>query len=334
VTQTSSKARAGTPGRTTTGIAAPTAETAEGSSLFVNGFFPKRRWLVVVIGLVIGFLATYLWSAQLADDTIGLNVADGILGRDAHGTPIGSIASGIVFAFVSGLAGSFTACNIAAFGAMGPLVGRVQSSRDRFVQTVKPLGWLAVGMIPVSAIYGAIVGIVGTSMPQFSTVAAKGITPRAIQSMIAFGVIGVIMLVLGLASTGVIGDPMARISRRFRAAPMVLMGALIGGFLIGRPYPLFRDMFRHAAETHNPAYGAFAFVLQSIGNIVVISILFILLSYIGGPRLQRWLSEKPQRSSAVTAGAFIVGAVFLVLYWDVRVLARLGYLWFPASPWT
>lgn len=314
--------------------AAPSLARPQSTSLFVNGWFPRRRALVLLIGAIGGFLVAFAWSAHLADDEIGFNSANAMLGHDANTTPIGSIASGILFAFVSGLAGSFTACNIAAFGAVGPLVGRAQTRRDKFVQTIKPLGWLSVGMIPVSAIYGAIVGIVGTHMPQFSTSTAKGITPRTAQSMIVFGLVGVVMIVLGLASVGVIKDPLAGVSRRFRNAPLVLMGALIGGFLIGRPYPLFRDMFRHAANTHNPLYGATAFVLQSIGNIVVVSVLFILLSYGLGGRIQRWLSVNPSRTSVLTTIAFLIAGVFAVVYWDIRVLGRLGYIWFPTPPWS
>jgi hypothetical protein len=301
--------------------------------MFVNGVVPRRRWLVLLIGVLIGVLVAYAWSSELADQTIGFTVADSMLGHDANATPIGSIGAGILFAFVSGLAGSFTACNIAAFGAVAPLVGGATSRSQRLLQTVRPLGWLAVGMVPVSAVYGAVVGLVGTRMPQFSTVKVSGVSPRTVQSMTVFGVIGLVMLVLGLAALRYVPDPLARISRRFPNAPMVLMGALIGGFLIGRPYPLFRDMFRHAANTHNPFYGALAFVLQSIGNILVLSALFLALSYLIGGRLRRWLASRPARITAFTAGAFLVAALFLLVYWDIRVLARLGYFWFPTAPW-
>jgi hypothetical protein len=241
--------------------------------MFVNGSVPARRGLVVLLAALGGVLVAYAWSSELVDQQIGFNVADTLLGRDANATPIGVILSGIVFALVSGLAGSFTACNIAAFGAVGPLVGRNQSRAQRFVQTVRPLGWLAVGMVTVSALYGALVGIVGIRMPQFSTAKTTGISPRVAQAMITFGVLGAIMIALGLASLRLIGDPLAGASRRAPNAPLVVMGALIGGFLIGRPYPLFGDLFRHAATAHNPLYGAAAFALQSVGNIVVIGFL-------------------------------------------------------------
>ena len=302
------------------------------TSLFVTGDFPRRRWAVLLIGLAVGVFAAYAWSADLVDDQIGVNSAHHILGRDPN-APIGSILSGVVFALVSGMAGSFTACNIAAFGAVGPLVGQHTTRRARLMSTVRPLGWVTAGMLPVSAAYGFLVGLVGTRMPQFSTVKGHGITPRIAQAMITFGVVGAVMVVLGLAAAGAIPDPMARVSRRFPNASLVLMGALIGGFLVGRPYPLFRNLFRHAAESHDPFYGALAFSLQSVGNIVVMALLFLLLSYGTGGRLQRWMAARHGRTATVTAMAFLIAGVFTLAYWELRILGRLDYLWWPTAPW-
>jgi hypothetical protein len=308
------------------------SDPSQSTSIFVNGQFPARRTLVLVLSALAGLFVAYAWSASLVDEQIGFNTADTLLGHTANATPSG-IASGILFAFVTGLAGSFTACNIACFGAVGPLVGQAQSRRGRLMQTIRPLGWLAAGMLPVSAIYGAIVGIVGTRMPQFATTHSPGLSPRAIQSMIAFGVVGLVMIVLGAAALGLVPDPLGPVSRRFPNAPLVLLGALIGGFLIGRPYPLFEDMFRSAANSHNPFYGAVAFALQSVGNIIVMSLLFLLLSYGLGGRVQRWLAAKPSRTSVLTASAFIIAGMFAVVYWDVRALHGIGYIWFPTAPW-
>jgi len=318
---------------TSSSVAAPTLTPAGHTSMFVNGQFPQRKTLIFLASLIAGFFLAYAWSATLVDEQIGFNTADTLLGHNANATPIGGIASGILFAFVTGLAGSFTACNIACFGAVGPLVGQAETRRGRFGQTIRPLGWLAAGMIPVSAVYGAIVGIVGTRMPQFSTAHTSGLSPRAIQSMIAFGLVGVVMIVLGLAALGIVKDPLGPVSRRFPNAPLVLVGALIGGFLIGRPYPLFEDMFRSAANSHDPFYGAVAFALQSVGNIIVMSVLFLILSYGLGGRVQRWLAEKPSRTSVLTAAAFIIAGMFAVVYWDLRALHGVGDIWFPTAPW-
>jgi hypothetical protein len=111
------------------------------------------------------------------------------------------------------------------------------------------------------------------------------------------------------------------------------MGALVGGFLIGRPYPLFRDLFRNAANRHNPLYGAGAFVLQSLGNMIVMGVLFIVLSYAIGGRVQRWVAQQPSRASTPTASTLIISGAYFVAYWNLRQLGHLGYLWFPTAPW-
>jgi hypothetical protein len=313
-------------------LSRPPGSEPKQTSLFVDGRFPRRRAVVVLVSLLGGIFVAYAWSAKLADDQIGFNSADAMLGHSATGTPIGGLLSGVLFAFITGLAGSFTACNIVCFGAVGPLLGQTRTATGRMRQTLRPLGWMATGMIPVSAAYGALVGIVGTRMPQFAASSGHGLSPRAIQSMTAFGLVGAVMIVLGLASAGVIKDPLGPISRRFPNAPLILMGALIGGFLIGRPYPLFHAMFVYAANRHNPLFGALAFSLQSIGNIIVMSLVFLILAVVFGGPVGRWLAAKPSRISVLTAAAFIVAGAFSVTYWDVRVLHSAGYIWFPTAP--
>jgi hypothetical protein len=295
----------------------------------------RRPWLVVSLSALVGFLLTVVWSAEFVDQTIGASVADSVLGHDAAGTPIAGIASGIAFAFATGMAGTFTACNIAALGAVAPLVGAQSSVRTRLRETLRPLGWLTVGMLAVSGTYGFVVGLVGTGMPQFSTApSGEGLSPRNIQSMVVFGIIGLAFVYLGLASLGIVRDPLERVSRRFPGARMVVMGALIGGFLVGRPFGLFRQLFRDAAESHNPIYGALAFMLQSAGNIVLIALLFVLLALVAGGRVQRWLTAKPGRLALITGAAFIVAGVFTFLYWDIRVLGRRELIWYPTAPWS
>ncbi|MEU4251979.1 hypothetical protein AB0F15_31625 [Amycolatopsis sp. NPDC026612] len=300
---------------------------------FGAGPYPARRAAVAVVAVLAGFALTVIWSAPFVDSVIGDSVANGLLGYDAKATPISGVLAGTLFAFVSGLAGSFTACNIAAFGAVAPLVGGQAAEKRRFATTLKPLGWIAAGMLTVSVVYGVIVALVGTRMPQFSTAKTTGLSPRSVQSMVAFGVVGLVFLLLGLIALGLVRNPLAGFTRRHPAAPLVLMGALIGGFLIGRPYPLFRIMFRSAAEEHNVLYGAAAFALQSVGNIVVMAVLFLLLTHATGGRVHRWLAAKPARIATVTGAALLVGGTFTLLYWDVRVLGRLGIIWFPAINW-
>ncbi|OKI44012.1 hypothetical protein A6A29_35950 [Streptomyces sp. TSRI0281] len=290
----------------------------------------------MILSTVAGFLLTVIWSAEFVDKTVGGNIAGSILGHDPETSSLASVAAGTAFAFTSGLAGTFTACNIAVFGTVAPMLGTMNSRTGRAVQALKPLGWLFLGMAVVSAVYGAVVGLVGTSMPQFSEAqAAPGVlSGRSLQSMITFGVIGLAMLYLGLSSLGYVRDPFAKAARRFPHAQTVFMGVLVGGFLVGRPYPLFRQLFRDAAESGNPFYGAAVFVLQSVGNVVIIAVLFFLMAYFAGGRLAAWMIAKPGRMAAVTAVTLIVAGVFTFLYWDVRMLARREIIpWYPIAPW-
>ncbi|MEV6877725.1 hypothetical protein [Amycolatopsis sp. NPDC051128] len=303
------------------------------AQFFGAGPYPARRAAIAVAAILAGLVLTMIWSAPFVDSVIGDSVANGLLGYDAKATPISGVLAGTLFAFVSGLAGSFTACNIAAFGAVAPLVGGEAGGKRSFATTLKPLGWISAGMLAVSVVYGVIVALVGTKMPQFSTAKTTGLSARSVQSMVAFGVVGLAFLLMGLIALGILRNPLAGFVRRHPAAPLVLMGALIGGFLIGRPYPLFRIMFRSAAEQHNVIYGAAAFALQSVGNIVVMAVLFLILTHATGGRVQRWLAAKPARIATVTGVALLVGGTFTLLYWDVRVLGRLGYIWFPMISW-
>lgn len=309
---------------------------APATSVFVNGAFPRRRTLIVALSVLAGFVLTVVWSAEFVDQTIGHRVADGMLGHDPSRSTLDTIGAGIFFAFVSGLAGTFTACNIAVFGAVAPVVNRETGHRGHMRRALGPIGWISVGMLTVSAVYGAVVGLVGTRMPQFSTAPFRPgqLTPWLTQSIVVFGLIGLVMCVMGLAALGVVPDPFARVVRRFPNAPLVFMGGLVGAFLIGRPFPLFRQMFRDAADSGNPLYGAVAFSLQSIGNILVFVVLVLLLARFGGRRLQGWLGANAERIATVTGASFLVAGAFTILYWDVRLLARLEIIpWFPTAPW-
>jgi hypothetical protein len=164
-------------------------------------------------------------------------------------------------------------------------------------------------------------------MPQFSTVpnVPGELSARSIQSMIVFGLIGLAMVYLGLAALKIVRDPFANSPR----ARMIFLGVLVGGFLIGRPYPLFRHMFRDAAERGDPFYGAAAFVLQSVGNIIVMALLLVIVAAVFGGRLGRWLTADPRRAVVMTAAGLIVAGVFTFMYWDLRLLSNRDIIWYP-----
>jgi hypothetical protein len=239
--------------------------------------------------------------------------------------------AGLLFAFVSGLAGTFTACNIAMAASIGPMS---QASAGSPAGTglrgmLKPVGWLVLGMVVVSGSYGFVGVLVGNRMPQLSTATSGGIPIRLWQSIIVFGLVGLIFVYLGLATLGVLPDPFARRP----AARVVTLGALVGAFLIGRPYPLFNKLFHWSVDSGNPFYGAGAFILQSLGNILVVTALFSLIVLLSRGRAVSWLSSDPVRTIAVTGALLIALGVFTFTYWDVRLPAAFGYGWFPTMPY-
>ncbi|MFJ9810770.1 hypothetical protein ACIRTB_21335 [Streptomyces sp. NPDC101158] len=306
------------------------------SSFFFNGHAPRRRALVIAVSALFGFALTVVWSAQFVDRTIGDTIADTLLGRTAKGTPIVGALAGVAFALATGIAGTFTACNVAVFSALAPLTGAgATSRRGRMGAALRPLSRLALGAVVVSAVYGMFVAFLGTSMPQFDQGqgGAGGFSGRLIQAMVVYGVIGLVMTYLGLSALGMVRDPLAKLSRDFPDVPMYFMGGLIGAFLIGRPFPLFRQLFQDAARSRNALYAALEFALQSLGNIVVMSVLFLLVTGFFGDRLHRWMTARPSRASALMAAAFIAAGVFMILYWDVRMLARRDLIWYPLAPW-
>lgn len=300
----------------------------------VDGVSAGRKSAVVIFSVLAGLALAVLWSAKLVDDGIGENVANQMLGYDAKGTAVAPGLAGMFFAFVAGFAGTFTACNVACFSALGPMLGGAPSAGARVRRILPALGWLSLGLVLVAAVYGAVGAMFGDQLPQLSNRTVGHHVPlRVVQASVVFTVLGIAFLWLGLAAVRVVPDPLARWTARWRYAPSFVLGLLMGGFLIGRPYPLFFKLFQQAAHTHNPLYGAAAFVLTALGNVIVLAVVFLALTLVSGGRYERWLAARPGRIATLTASALIIGGAFLVFYWGVRLPARFDYGWFPTMPW-
>lgn len=298
-----------------------------------------HRGRIVVASVVAGVLLAILWSFELVDHVIGDNVANTLLGRDAKATAVGGTVAGLAFAFVSGLAGTFTACNIAMVASIGPMGqasagtsahgARRSAQRPGQRSLLRPVGWLTLGTVIVSGGYGFIGVLVGERMPQLSTATSGGMPVRLWQSIVVFGLVGLVFGYLGLAALGMLPDPFARRP----VARVVTLGMLVGAFLVGRPYPLFNKLFHWAVDSGNPLYGAGAFILQSLGNIAIVTVLFSLIVLVSRGRAIDWLSGNPARTVAVTGALMIALGVFTLVYWDVRLPAMFGHGWFPTMPY-
>src|SRR6266516_1809594 len=64
---------------------------------------PAHRWQLVGLSTIVGLLIAAVWSASFVDTTIGVHVANTVVGHDAKAVGIGGTAAGLLFALAAGL---------------------------------------------------------------------------------------------------------------------------------------------------------------------------------------------------------------------------------------
>jgi hypothetical protein len=176
-------------------------------------FFIREQLRIVLLSTMVGVLIAILWSFHFVDSVIGDSIANGLLGYDAKETPIASVLMGVIFAFVSGLAGTFTACNVCVFSAIAPLAAEKGSMKDM----MRPMLWMGIGLTIVAAAYGAIGVMLSSYLPQLSTavVGPNQYPVRLVQASVVFTAIGLIFIVWGFMTLDLIRNPFARLSYRY-----------------------------------------------------------------------------------------------------------------------
>ncbi|SFB25431.1 hypothetical protein SAMN05216266_10727 [Amycolatopsis marina] len=324
----------------TTGAVGLSETPFSAGDLVPAGGGPGKPWRLVVISGLAGLLLAVIWSPYLVDKVIAGAITGPVLGADANEVAITGSGMAMGFAVITGIAGMFTACNIAVFCALAPMSGdRAKGTRTRtsLLALARPVGWLMLGAVGVAGAYGVLGVLVGPSMPQVSGARIgdpeTGLAVRILQAGIVFGLIGLVMLWRGLAYAGLVRNPLERVFQRRSWAETLFLGCLIGAFLIGRPWPPFRRLFEYAVSTDNILLGFLTFALQSIGNILGVAVLFLLVMLATRGRFQRWLFRVPGRAARFSAVAFIVVGTFFVAYWSVKLGYRAGVMWWPTMPY-
>lgn len=274
------------------------------------------------ISAVAGFLLAIFWSFEFVDEVIGGSVAGFFLGADHAADP--GLVGAIAFAVVVGLAGTFTACNIACFASLGPLAaestqhsaGRSQLVRHAAAQLL----WLAAGMSLVAAGYGTMTVLAGENSLMLSDATVGGVPVRLVQASVINVGLGV---GLGwIAGRYLTGRPLPGRSGTF------VLGLLLGLLTVGRPFPMFREVLADATNAH-PLLGVATVVLVAVGNLALVTVLFLGTVALAGPSLARFSARN--RTAVLNACGFVLLglAVFSVAYWGVRVPAIFGIGWFP-----
>ncbi len=291
--------------------------------------YPLRKRLLYVLGIVIvAVVIAGFWHRGLVDGFGRDVIAGGTIGNtvdlagqyDARGSGFG-----LIFAAIAGLAATFTACNCVVFAMLPGLA----CSTDRSAGSHS--AWTALGMftlpvLVITAVYGLYVGFLGPVGIEY----VNRIEVRHAQSFAVFTALGAAMLTWGCLELGFLDSFSDRVSATSRAffeqvtVKAVLLGCMVGMFTVGRPYPLFRDFLVYAASTRNPAYGAVTMMIQGLGQIAIMVLLFVLLVKLGGRRIAAVAESKPHRFRFISGLALTAGGIYFLYYWGLGRLFDLG----------
>jgi sulfite exporter TauE/SafE len=283
----------------------------------------------LLAAVMAGVVVAGFWNFRVVDgfgaDIVAANTIGDYRGKAGEFAVLGT-TFGFLFAFVAGLAATFTACNCVAFAMIPGLVCAPDAKAGR-AAAFASLRLLLSAVVLVSVIYGAFVGWLGP----VGVAAINAREVRFAQAGIVFTVLGIAMLVWGAIELGLL-DRLTRrctaTTRAFFAQPTTkaaIMGLMIGAFAIGRPYPVFREFLLYAAQAQSPSYGAAVMALQGIGQVAVMVVAFVLLLMVFGGQLAAWVTSRPRQPALVSALALAAGGAYFVFYWGIaRVWPWMG----------
>jgi sulfite exporter TauE/SafE len=232
---------------------------------------------------------------------------------------------GFLFAAVAGLAATFTACNCVVFAMIPGLACSTDRSTGNKA-ALKAFGSFVFGVLIVTGCYGIYTGFLG---PQgVDAINARPV--RLGQAQAVFTMLGLVMLIWGAFDMGYLDRFKKRFSpttRSFLGQNTVkagLLGILVGLFAIGRPFPVFREFLTYAASSGNPIYGAAVMMIQGLGQIAVMALLFFLILWTAGDRIGALSVEKPYKFRMISSLALIGGGTYFVYYWGLAFLFDIG----------
>jgi hypothetical protein len=188
------------------------------------------------------------------------------------------------------------------------------------------LAWFGAGVLAVAIAYGMFIGLLGAD----GIAAFNGRAIRRAQATTVFTVLGVMMLLWGFLELGFLQRWTRRVPgevHAFFALPSTkagLLGLLVGAFMIGRPYPVMRDFLTYAATANSPLYGTAVMAVQGIGQVTVMTLLFLALVYGAGRPLSRWAQRYPERMTLTSGLAMLVGGSFFLFYWGLAFTYGIG----------
>ncbi len=288
---------------------------------FDNVYPYNKRVIYTIITIIIALLIAGFWNRGISDgfgrtiiagNTIGDTVE--LAGQfDARGSGFG-----MIFAAIAGLAATFTACNCVIFAMMPGMACSTGNDAGKH-SLLKTLGAFTAAVLLVTGVYGLYIGFLGPAGISY----VNQIEVRYAQSFAVFTALGFIMLFWGLLEMGFldrIKNGVTQTTRDFLnqiTIKAAILGMLVGMFTVGRPYPLFRDFLVYAASAKSPTYGAVVMMIQGVGQIAIMVLLFVLIMKLAGDKISAAAINKPYKFQLISGLALVAGGTYFLIYWGL-----------------
>lgn len=288
----------------------------------------QRRLIYAALAIVAAVVLAGFWNYHLVDGFGKEVIAGNTIGDPADlADDYSSKGSGFgfLFAAVAGLAATFTACNCVVF-AMIPNLACPVDQKSGASSAWKAFLLFVTGVLVITGFYGIFVGFLGTEGVQ----ALNERAVRLAQAQVVFTLLGSVMLIWGMFEMGLLDEIKKRLSGNIRSfwgqttTKALLLGILVGFFAVGRPFPVFREFLVYAASANSPLYGAGVMMIQGLGQIAVMALLFGLVVWLGGEKLGSLAQSRPHKFQMISSIALITGGAYFIYYWGLAFIFDIG----------
>lgn len=299
------------------------------SQTFQSTYPFKKRIFYTLASIALAVLIAGFWNYHLVDGFGKDIIAGNTIGNTSDlAGDYGSKGSGFgfIFAAIAGLAATFTACNCVIFAMIPGLACSVEGRSTSKREAWQALGCFVAGVLVITGFYGFFIGFLGAEGVEV----LNGRAVRLAQAQAVFSLLGGIMLIWGFIEMGFMVWLKNRFSETTRAffaqttTKASLLGILVGCFAIGRPFPVFREFLVYAASAGSPLYGAGVMMIQGLGQIAVMALLFGLMIWLAGQKIGKAAREQPYKFQMVSSVALITGGMYFIYYWGLAFVFNIG----------
>ncbi len=287
-----------------------------------------RRVTYTFFAILCAIIVAGFWNYHLVDGFGKDFIAGSTIGdtsRLADDFEVKGGGFGFLFAAIAGLAATFTACNCVVFAMIPGLACSIDEKTGNS-SAWKAFRSFTFGVLLITGFYGFFVGLLGPE--GIEVLNERGI--RLAQAQAVFTLLGLIMLAWGLLEMEFLNSLKNRFSKATRSffnqitTKALLLGLMVGFFAIGRPFPVFRQFLQYAADANNPLYGASVMMVQGLGQIAVMALLFFIVIGLAKNKIIALAQTKPHKFQMISSIALITGGAYFIYYWGLAFIFDIG----------